>query len=110
MGEQMGGLSHLEYIRALAKRVEGEWESVQVGGCGGAGGCGGGSSQPCPQLPSWACSQLAQPWPATSGSSGDAQLDCPPARPHPTPTAPPCRRTWSASAACCCSATARWST
>ncbi len=30
MGEQMGGLSYLEYIRGLAKRVEGEWEGVQV--------------------------------------------------------------------------------
>jgi hypothetical protein len=34
MSESMGGLSYLEFIRTLAKRVEGDWDSVQVrGGC-----------------------------------------------------------------------------
>lgn len=31
IGEQMGGLSYLEYIRALAKRVESDWDGVKVG-------------------------------------------------------------------------------
>jgi len=30
MSEQMGGLSYLEYIRTLAKRVESDWEGVQA--------------------------------------------------------------------------------
>jgi len=38
VGEAMGGLSYLEYIRGLAKRVEGDWDGVQVGGgCGWVG-------------------------------------------------------------------------
>ncbi len=31
MSEQMGGLSYLEYIRGLVKRVESDWDSVKVG-------------------------------------------------------------------------------
>lgn len=30
MSEQMGGISYLEYIRTLAKRVESDWEGVQA--------------------------------------------------------------------------------
>jgi hypothetical protein len=30
MGEATGGLSYLEFIRGLAKRVEEDWEGVQV--------------------------------------------------------------------------------
>lgn len=30
MSEQMGGLSYLEYIRGLAKRVESDWAGVQA--------------------------------------------------------------------------------
>jgi len=30
ISEQMGGLSYLEYIRGLAKRVEGEWDAVRA--------------------------------------------------------------------------------
>lgn len=30
LGEQTGGLSYLEYIRALAKRLESDWEGVQA--------------------------------------------------------------------------------
>ena len=32
----MGGLSYLEYIRGLGKKVEEDWAAVQVG-CAGAG-------------------------------------------------------------------------
>lgn len=30
VGEQMGGLSYLDFIRNLAKRVDSDWDSVQV--------------------------------------------------------------------------------
>ena len=30
LSEQMGGLSYLEYVRTLAKRVEGDWAGVQA--------------------------------------------------------------------------------
>jgi hypothetical protein len=30
VGEATGGLSYLEFIRGLAKRVEADWEGVQV--------------------------------------------------------------------------------
>jgi hypothetical protein len=35
VGEQMGGLAYLEHIRALAKRVEADWEGVQARPRGG---------------------------------------------------------------------------
>jgi hypothetical protein len=41
VSEAMGGLSYLEYIRGLAKRVESDWEGVQVGAAGRVGGWGG---------------------------------------------------------------------
>jgi Zn-dependent M16 (insulinase) family peptidase len=30
VGEQMGGLAYLDFIRNLAKRVDSDWDSVQV--------------------------------------------------------------------------------
>jgi len=36
VGEAMGGLSYLEFIRTLAKRVEEDWQGVQVR-CHGGG-------------------------------------------------------------------------
>lgn len=38
VGEAMGGLSYLEYIRGLAKRVEEDWQGVQVSGMHGLAG------------------------------------------------------------------------
>ncbi len=40
VSEAMGGLSYLEFIRGLAKRVESDWDGVQVRGGWGWGGAG----------------------------------------------------------------------
>ena len=46
VGEQMGGLSYLQYIRQLVPRIESDWEGVKVLPCSNTGLAGVCGSEP----------------------------------------------------------------
>jgi hypothetical protein len=97
VGEAMGGLSYLEFIRGLAKRVESDWDGVQVGSRARLAaswedwelrrqgwGLQAPARVPTPQLPNPSCATPSCPRPPLN-------LPVPhphPSSPHPAPGGP----------------------